>query len=487
MDDTTVCDISTLVISATDVSPADGYWTIISGGGSIADNTAPITTINNLPEGETVLQWNVENGECSDQATVSITRDLLIQASLDDDYSICAETVLLAGNDPAPGSGVWTNPGGSANISDPGNQQTDATNLEIGENTFTWTITNGACESTDSIIITRDSLMIADAGEDISLCQEDSIVLPSDPNGNWSLESGSADVDNTTDLSGPIAIVTNIGLGETVLSFTMTNGACIDTDNLIISRDSLVIANAGGDQTICDDLNTMLIGTDAPFADGTWTVTAGEASVDNPTQAMTNVSDLSAGENTFVWTIVNGACMDSDSLTVTRYESVSIIKQPQTRTVIQGDTIMFIVEPDGDYTDFQWLKDGVELTDSLTPYSGSQNDTLIVNRISYEEEGTYACLISGECGDVYSNSAELFVDGGVSIFPNPTDGDLYIRISRLEESYHFRLIDARGRVILEDDSSHNRQHLDLSPYSSGLYFLSIEFENETINYKVVKK
>jgi len=79
------------------------------------------------------------------------------------------------------------------------------------------------------------------------------------------------------------------------------------------------------------------------------------------------------------------------------------------------------------------------------------------------------------------------VDGGVSIFPNPTDGDLYIRISRLEESYHFRLIDARGRVILEDDSSHNRQHLDLSPYSSGLYFLSIEFENETINYKVVKK
>ncbi|MGM0624683.1 MAG: T9SS type A sorting domain-containing protein [Bacteroidota bacterium] len=485
MADTSICDNNSLTITATDVSPANGWWSIISGGGNIADNTSAVTTIDNLPEGETVLQWHVENGECSDQATVTITRDILVTAVLPDDYAICAEDINLEANDPAPGTGLWQSQGSSAVISEPASHITDISGLDTGENTFTWTITNGTCVSSDTIIITRDSLMIADAGDDISLCQQDSITLDSDDNGNWTLISGSADVNNTSDLAGPIAIITDIGLGANEFAFTMTNGVCVDADTLTITRDSLVTANAGSDQSICDDLNTMLSGTDASFASGLWTVAEGEAVIDNPEQATTGVSELSTGENVFVWTSINGSCMDSDSLTVTRLESVSIIRQPQTRTVIQADTIMFIVEAEGDITGFQWLKDGEELTDTLQ-YTGTNSDTLKIHRLSYHDEGTYSCLISGECGDVYSNNAELFVNGGVSIYPNPTSGDLYIEISRIEESYQFKLIDATGRVILEDESTHNRQHLDMNNFSAGMYILSIEFDNETINYKVVK-
>jgi hypothetical protein len=103
-----------------------------------------------------------------------------------------------------------------------------------------------------------------------------------------------------------------------------------------------------------------------------------------------------------------------------------------------------------------------------------------------ENSGTYTCLISGTCGNVYSNSAELFVDGGVAIFPNPTSGILHINISRLEESYTVRLFDSSGRKIMEDNSTHNRLVLDMSNYRAGLYIVSVVFENETINYKVVK-
>ncbi|MFO7789171.1 MAG: SBBP repeat-containing protein [Bacteroidales bacterium] len=484
--DTTICDISTLALSAEDPTPGTGTWSIISGSGNITDTHDPNTTITNLPEGTTELQWTVINGTCSDSDNITITRDIMIDAQVADDYAVCEENITIEGNDPAPGTSQWQVIGGNSTLVSPGNHITDVNNLDEGENIFLYTITNGACTSEDTLYVTRDTILPADAGDDIALCQQDTLSLPGDDNGEWSLISGDANVDNTMSPGGPIALVTDIGLGEHTLEFTMTNGACNDSDRMTITRDSLVIANAGSDQEICDDDNTLLFGNEAPFAEGLWSTSTGDAEIDNPEQPITSVSNISPGENVFTWTVVNGACMDSDSVVVHQYESVYIVKQPQTRTVIQADTIMFIVEAEGDTTGYQWLKDGEEITDTLH-YSGINNDTLIINRISHTDEGTYTCLISGICGDVYSNSAELFVDGGVSIYPNPTSGKLHIEISRLEESYTFRLTDASGRIVLTDESSHNRILLDMTPYRSGLYILSIDFDNETINYKVIKE
>ncbi len=485
--DTVVCENSAISLNADSPTPGTGTWSILSGSGNIADVHDPNTTISNLPEGTTELQWTVVNGLCSDSDVITITRDIMIDAVLPDDYAVCEENITIEGNDPAPGTSLWQVIGGSSTLVSPNDQISDVNGLDIGENTFLYTITNGACSSEDTLVVTRDTLIQADAGDDVSLCQTDTLTLPRDTIGNcnWSLVSGDANVNNTVDPGGPIAIVSDIGLGEHTLEYTVINGACVDTDRMTITRDSLVIANAGADQEICDDQNTILMGTDADFATALWSVVEGEAEVEDSTKPMTNVSSLSPGDNIFAYSVVNGACAHSDTMVVHLYESVQFVKQPQTRTVIQADTIMFIVEADGDIDEYQWYKDGVELIDTLQ-YSGTTNDTLTISRISTENEGTYACLVSGVCNEIYSNSAELFVDGGVSIYPNPTSGKLHIEISRLEESYTFRLTDASGRVVLTDESSYNRIMLDMTPYRAGLYILSIDFANETHNYKIIK-
>lgn len=484
--DTVICDISIISLNADSASPGSGTWSILSGSGNIADTHDPNTSISNLPEGVTELQWTVVNGLCSDSDVVTITRDVMVDASVPADYAVCEETITIEGNDPTPGTPLWQVIGGSSTLVSPNNQTTEVNDLDIGENTFIYTITNGACTSQDTLIVTRDTLIAADAGDDVSLCQTDTLTLPRDNIGNWTLISGDANVNNTVDPGGPIAFVSDIGLGENTLEYTVINGACIDTDMMTITRDSMVIANAGADKEICDDQNTILMGTDADFATALWSVVEGEAEVEDSTKPMTNVSNLSPGDNVFAYSVVNGACANSDTIVVHLYESVHLVKQPQTRTVIQADTIMFIVEADGDINEYQWYKDSVKLTDSLQQYSGTTNDTLTISRISMENEGTYSCLVSGVCNEIFSNSAELFVDGGVSIYPNPTSGKLHIEISRLEESYTFRLTDSSGRLVLTDESSHNRIMLDMTPYSAGLYVLSIDFANETHDYKIIK-
>jgi hypothetical protein len=485
MPDQTLCDTNFLDISADDATPATAWWSIISGGGTIADSSANNTSISNLPEGETVLQWTVVNGACTETSNLTITRDILVVADLGADYAVCDSIITLTGNDPTPGLVLWTVESGNAVITNPTDAETEVTNLDEGENTFIYTITNGSCISSDTIIITRDLFIEADAGPDISLCQEDEVTLPSDDNGTWALISGGADVNNTSSLTDPIAIITNIALGENEFSFTITNGACVDTDYMTITRDSLVVANAGPDMEICDDYSTALIAENVGIGTGTWSTPDSLPSIDNPNQAFTNVNALVAGENNFVWTVENGACVSTDTMKIIRYESVFLLAQPQTRTVIQGDTIMFIVEVEGDFTEFQWMKNGVELVDTLQ-ISGATNDTLTISRISIDDAGTYTCIIRGTCGDVYSNSAELFVDGGITIFPNPTSGELNIHISRLEESYTVRVYDATGRLVKADQSTHNRLLLDMSDLRDGLYIVSVVLENHTINYKVVK-
>lgn len=485
MADQVLCDTDFIEITADDATPATAWWSIQSGGGTIEDSSANITNITDLPEGETVLVWTVENGACVEQASLSITRDLLIVAALDDDYAICDSIVLLEGNDPTPGNVLWTVETGGAMIDVPTDVETEATNLDEGLNTFVYTITNGSCVSTDTIHITRDVFMEANAGSDISLCQQDSITLPSDDNGNWALENGSADVNNTTSLTSPIAIITNIGLGENEFSFTMTNGACVDTDYMTITRDSLVTANAGSDMDVCDDIYATLIAEEVGIGTGSWSTPDSLPSVENPNQAYALANDLVTGENNFVWTVQNGSCINTDTVVINRFESVFLLQHPQTQTVIQGDTVMFIVEAEGNIIEYQWMHNGVALYDTLE-ITGATNDTLMINRLSMANNGTYTCLITGICGDIYSNSAELFVDGGITIFPNPTSGELNIHISRLEESYTVRVYDATGRLVKEDNSTYNRLLLDMSDLRDGLYVVSVVLDNQTINYKVIK-
>ncbi|MBA7589646.1 hypothetical protein ES708_31734 [subsurface metagenome] len=78
------------------------------------------------------------------------------------DENVCATFYAdLDGNTPGSGTGLWTVQGGSgASIDDNLDPNTGVTNLDVGVNTFRWTITNGECEEFEEITITRNALPV---------------------------------------------------------------------------------------------------------------------------------------------------------------------------------------------------------------------------------------------------------------------------------------------------------------------------------------
>ena len=73
------------------------------------------SVVNDLAFGANELVWSITNAACTLRDTVIITSDV-VAADAGADVTVCSPNHILVGNDPAPGSGVWTPSGTMATI-----------------------------------------------------------------------------------------------------------------------------------------------------------------------------------------------------------------------------------------------------------------------------------------------------------------------------------------------------------------------------------
>ena len=185
-----------------------------------------------------------------------------------------------------------------------------------------------AC-SNDTIYIEVLSAVVADAGFSQKLCNSDVAFLvgnsPGTASGSWNVISGP----NTPSISpatGNVATVSGLIASPVpyVFGYSIDNGGCVSTDTMsVINYPPATPAFAGNDQTFCDGTgnvtatfegNTPLNGT------GIWSQLSGPgaATIVDPTNPNSNVSDLSSGTYTFQWLISNGVCQDNaDAVNIT--------------------------------------------------------------------------------------------------------------------------------------------------------------------------
>ena len=78
----------------------------------------------------------------------------------------------------------------------------------------------------------------------------------------------------------------------------------------------------------------------------------------------------------------------------------------------------------------------------------------------------------------------------MNLYPNPTYGELNIRISNLEEDTNFIINDAKGSTIYSEFLSGHTETLnrdiDLSRYADGLYFVRLISSSQSLIKKVIK-
>lgn len=317
-------------ISLNGNSPGNGtgLWTLISGSGIISNASSPNASVAGLGIGVNQFVWTLSYPNCpSNSDTVTITRIQNQTANAGEDQSICGGQATMNATPVLSGSGTWTIVSGSATIVNPTNPNTLVTGLANGITILRWSISNPPCQQiSDEVVLNNlGNVTIAQAGPDQIICNNQVSLAANTAAigvGQWSLISGSGQISAP---SSPNSAVTNLGVGLNVFRWTILNGNCPPSfDDVIITRIAApTVANAGSDQSICT--NSALLSANVPtIGTGMWTLVSGTGQIQNNGLANTTVTGLSAGANTFRWTISNAPCASSSDEVVITTTSNSI-------------------------------------------------------------------------------------------------------------------------------------------------------------------
>ncbi|MEY3399441.1 MAG: hypothetical protein RL220_2035, partial [Bacteroidota bacterium] len=234
--DQTLCVTNSTTISA--VNPniyVDGFWTLVSGTGTITNPNSPTTTVTNLGPGTNVFAWN-ENYPCGvnnvDQVNIFNFSGPLPQANAGPDVSLCGSGnyVMQANSAGGTGVGTWEITCGQATIFNINSPTALVTNLGIGINCFQWNIDNGGCLGEGSfdemiIYVYDPNHPAANAGPDQSLCSSVGVSTSLSANtpivpatGQWTVVSGTGTFANA---NNPVTTVSGLSIGQNIFQWTI--------------------------------------------------------------------------------------------------------------------------------------------------------------------------------------------------------------------------------------------------------------------------
>jgi gliding motility-associated-like protein len=306
-----------------------GVWSLMNGAGIFADSSLNTTLIKRLASGQNVLRWTINNSGCLSSAEVSVNY-AFIKADAGLPVTTCDNHVLLNANNAGVGTGEWSVIGGSGSalFVSPSSPNSEVDNLDKGKNILRWTIRNQTCVSSSEVTITNNSPSDAFAGGDQNLCTNVCTLAARAVligKGSWSVLSGSGYFSDTAAYN---AVVSSVGSGSNTYRWTVTNGSCVSTDEVVISNDKPINTSAGLDQTLCAD-SAIMFANQPMLGTGVWSITKGAGVFKDAYYPYSKVNKLANDTNIIRWTVTNKQCVD--------YKEVKIINNLPTPATAGAD------------------------------------------------------------------------------------------------------------------------------------------------------
>ncbi|RAJ08679.1 hypothetical protein LX64_01333 [Chitinophaga skermanii] len=352
-----LCNVNTTTLTGNESST--GTWTQTSGPSSTITRTANnAAVVTGMTPGTYVFRYTIPATANCATSYKEITVVNSAPASVADagpDQALCLATAAttrsatMAAITPTVGTGTWTTdvrPSGSTapTFTASTSPTTNINGLVVGTYIFKWTVRNGNCSVTGDVVrvvVTKEPSN-ADAGVDqVNGCTQKIFMAGVEPAvgiGTWSLVSGP----NTPTFDMPNSATTqvlNTVPGTYVFRWTVSNGAgcAVKTDDVQVVVTSLPATTANGN-VAGSNLNLCNTGSGAalnligsnPNATETgewaWVDNPSNAIITSPTTPFTSMLGLNEGVHRVRWTITNGSCTSSDTLTVRVWD------QPTTAT-----------------------------------------------------------------------------------------------------------------------------------------------------------
>jgi len=286
-----------------------GTWTRESGPGNATfspNANTPNAAVTVTAYGTYVFRWTEMNGTCSNSATVSVTFIQQPSADAGKGGNECDLNFVLNAVQ-GPGVGTWSKVSGPGNATFSPNANTHnatVTVTQFGAYDFAWTEVNSQCSSSDIIRVTFHDLPPVSAGADALICKGRNTQLNASGTGSFSwLPAGSL---NNPFIPNPVATPSE----TTAYTVTLTDQwGCRNSDQVIVEVREQPVADAGPDQVLEFRFDTRLAaGSLQSNQTGEWTILEGKGDISDKNDPAARVTNLGIDNNSFLWTVSNGAC-----------------------------------------------------------------------------------------------------------------------------------------------------------------------------------
>lgn len=460
--DNIICQGAAITFTA---SPA-GYNTydFQNNGTSLQATNSNTYTTSSLPVGNSITVIAINNG-CRDTSTAivtTVTPAPAANAGPDNQLCIDAVPVTIAGT---PAGGTWSGTGIS-----PTGTFTPST-AGAGNATLVYTTTDPAsgCLGHDTAVYTVYPLPLADAGNDVTICETDSTILVATGGVNyvWSPSTGLSTTTNAQVTANP----TN----TTVYHVTVTDAnSCINTDSVTVTVEPKPQASFTNN-TACAGQPTIFNNTSTG---NTYHWNFGDGTSATDTNAIHTYS--TGGLYPVILVAFEGNCSDTATNNVTVYSNpVSNATINPTLAVAEEDSILFNADTAG-ITYWNWdLGNGDSAHLPQFYYTYQDTGVYQVSLVTINANGCTDTLVFIDSLHIIP-PARIYVPNAFT--PNQ-DGrnDKFWVFGSGVKYFHFWIYDRWGTLVFETrdmtqgwDGTYNGKLADPGVY---VYQLSVDFES----------
>ncbi len=530
--------------SSDDVTVTVNPVPTINAGADVTFNSGDSVTLT--ATGGASYSWNTGATTSSITVSPTVTTTYTVTGTLNGCQSTDTVTVFLvdssvtanAGQDVAicnGGSTTLTATGGASYLWSTG--ATTASITVSPTTTMTYTVTafdaSGTNSDTDDVTVTVNPVPTINAGADVTINSGDSVTLTATGGASYSWNTG--------------ATTSSITVNPTVTStYTVTGtlNGCQSTDTVTVFVNNLQ-ANAGPDVSICHGYSTTLTASGGdtylwstgattssitvnPTSTSTYSVTVFVGNLQdtddvtvyvnpNPNVIITNGSEVTilqgeyvtlsaTGANTYLWN--NGAtqpniavspnatttysvtgyinnCSDQKQVVVNVLQSVTANAGNDVTVCLQDNTVTLTASGGDEYL---WNTGETTASITVNPEVDTEYSVTVYNALDYDIDEVMVYV--NDCADpeLPEESSE---DLEFLVYPNPTYGNLNIRISGLLSVSSIYLYDISGKTLYHEVISENGEQqsftktMNISNFAAGIYLLKLVDNRTVVTKKII--
>lgn len=501
-----------VVVADSDLSVCMGTSVTLNASGAQNYNwnngiTSGVAFTPSTTQTYTVTGTNAYGCQNTDQVLVTVNALPAVNAG--SDQNVClGSTVIL--NPAGAQSYNWNNGVASGVAFSPATTQT-----------YTVTGTSAAgCQNTDQVIVTVHALPIINAGSDQSVCAGTSVLVSASGAQNYSWNNG---------VSSGIAFTP-----ATTQTYTVTGTdvfGCQNTDQVVVTVNSLPIVNAGNAVALCAGDSFTLEATGANSY--VW---------NNGSANGATITPANSAVLTVIGTDANG-CSDDAQLVLTVNPLPQVIAGTDVE-VCEGTDVMFSATGAVSYSWTNGIANGITFeavnsgtfTVTGTDANGCENTdavVLVVNEnpivdlgsdsttcanygpitlnagsgfanydwntnattatISAFITGTYEVIVTDANGCDGTDAVSLVFDPCLGVAENSIDWNIYpnpsssaVTIETTQAVFEITLRDLNGKILQTESSSTNKLTLDISGLATGAYLVELKQGATTRMERIIK-